>query len=90
MFEINYSGQFKKDFKKYKNNPKEVKLIEHALILLRTDGNLLQNEFKTHSLTGNYKGFLEAHIKPDLIIVWEENDKTITLTRLGSHSELFK
>jgi mRNA interferase YafQ len=44
-----------------------------------------------HKLTGNYKGNWEAHIKPDLLIIWfeitEENE--IILLRLGTHADLF-
>ena len=48
---------------------------------------------KAHFLTGNYKGHLECHIEPDLLIIWlqyDDEQKRIVLTRLGSHAELFK
>ena len=46
---------------------------------------------KPHLLTGNYKGALECHIEPDLLIIWVEyeEEKEISLLRLGSHAELF-
>ena len=48
---------------------------------------------RPHPLTGNYNGHLECHIESDLLIIWiqyDEEEKKIILTRLGSHSELFK
>lgn len=45
-----------------------------------------------HSLKGNYEGYLECHIEPDLLIIWLQYDKEtkeILMVRLGSHSELF-
>ena len=44
-----------------------------------------------HLLTGNYKGCMECHIEPDLLIIWVEyeEEKEISLLRLGSHAELF-
>ena len=46
---------------------------------------------KPHLLIGNYKGCMECHIEPDLLLIWEQDDteKTIMLDRIGSHSELF-
>ena len=46
---------------------------------------------RPHILKGNYKGCWECHILPDLLLIWkqEEEEKEITLYRVGSHSELF-
>lgn len=47
---------------------------------------------KPHKLTGNYSGYFECHIEPDLLIIWlqyDEERKEIYLVRLGSHAELF-
>ena len=48
---------------------------------------------RPHKLTGNYKGHLECHILPNLLIIWlqyDEEQNEIYLVRVGSHSELFK
>lgn len=46
---------------------------------------------KPHKLIGNYKGCLECHIMPDLLIIWEQDEKEmeIYLLDIGSHSDLF-
>ncbi|MBO4371672.1 MAG: type II toxin-antitoxin system mRNA interferase toxin, RelE/StbE family, partial [Bacteroidales bacterium] len=41
-------------------------------------------------LISNYKDHLEAHIKPNLLIIWYEIEgDTIKLVRVGSHAKLF-
>lgn len=86
---IEYSNQFRKDFKKYANNPKKVSKILEVIKLLENDEEIPQN-MRPHKLIGNYAGNLELHIEGDLLLVWQDKSKnTIKLVRLGSHSELF-
>jgi len=42
-------------------------------------------------LKGNFKGFWECHIQPDWLLIWQQDDeiKLISLTRTGTHSDLF-
>lgn len=93
IYEIDYSNQFKKDYKKYKTNEKTLLKIIETIKLLQAGGvkNIPAN-MKPHQLKGDYKGYLECHIKPDLLLIWlqyDEEKKKIILVRLGSHSELF-
>ena len=50
----------------------------------------LEEKYKDHALTGNWKDHRDCHIKPDLVLIYriEEDDNILRLTRLGSHSEL--
>ena len=89
MKKLKPTPQYKKDYKRFRNNPqKKQKLFE---IL-----NMLQNEIpipaknRPHMLTGNYAGYMECHIEGDFLLIWfhPETDQ-IDLIRLGSHSELF-
>lgn len=97
MGETNYiltpTGQFKTDFKRYRNDKNKVSKITKTLKLLEKGGaGNLPKSMKTHFLTGNYKRHLECHIEPDLLMIWlqyDESEKEIILVRLGSHSELF-
>jgi mRNA interferase YafQ len=45
---------------------------------------------RDHALGGDWKGFRDCHIKPDLVLIYEKSPNTLSLARLGSHSELFK
>ena len=93
-YEIFYTGLFKKDFKRYQNDEDKVEKITQTIKLLKIGGiNNLPSTMKAHKLTGNYKGHLECHILPDLLIIWlqyDEEKNEIYLVRLGSHAELFK
>jgi mRNA interferase YafQ len=67
-------------------------LITDFLTLLEQNGALgIERKYHPHKLSGKYKDSWEAHIKPDLLIIWFEiiNDNEILLLRDGSHSDLF-
>lgn len=65
-------------------------VLKTAIHLLATDGNL-PGEYCPHKLTGEYLGCWECHLKPDWLLIWEQNDSELTLlfTGTGSHSDLF-
>jgi mRNA interferase YafQ len=51
---------------------------------------VLDANYRDHSLTGVWDGCRECHIKPDLLLIYKkEGDDKLILVRLGSHSELF-
>lgn len=60
------------------------------MICLQT-GDTLPEKYKEHILKGRYMGFLECHIEPDLLLIYNryENEKVIILYDIGSHSHLF-
>lgn len=93
-FEIIFSSQFKKNFKKYQNKKKEKQaIIEVFGLLLEGGSENIPKTMKPHILQGNYRGFWECHIMPDLLIIWDEKTEPaaeIYLVRVGTHSELFK
>ena len=45
---------------------------------------------RDHPLTGDWKGFRECHITPDWLLVYKLEDDilVLTLTRIGTHSDL--
>lgn len=47
---------------------------------------------RDHSLIGNFSGFRECHIRPDWLLIYriESSILVLTLTRTGTHSDLFK
>ena len=93
MQSIERAAAFKKDFKRVKATPKHAKnidgLLENVLELLITNQPLPDNN-KDHHLTGNWVGYRESHLKPDLLLIYKKTDNyVLRLARLGSHSELF-
>ena len=79
MKEIRKTSQFKKDYKRFKNDKEFV-----------AEGNQIPEEYNPHSLKGNWKNYMECHIENDTLLIWfDKNNNAIELVRLGSHSELF-
>jgi mRNA interferase YafQ len=63
-------------------------LIEVLYKLLNDE--ILPEKYRDHSLTGDWFGYRECHVKPDLLLIYKQSDEnTLRLARLGSHSELF-
>ncbi len=60
-----------------------------AILNLLVQNKNLPKKYQDHSLTGNWVGFRDCHIKPNLVLIYKSTDTEIILTRLGSHSELF-
>ena len=54
-------------------------------------GKPLAEKYKDHPLRGIYTGHRECHITPDWLLIYKiENDLlTLSLTRTGTHSDLF-
>ena len=90
MKSLQPTTQYRKDYKRIKNNPKKVKALKEILTLLMNE-QPIPSRYKPHTLSGEYKGCMECHVESDFLLIWidEEND-VIELVRLGSHSELFK
>ncbi len=90
MLKIRYSAKFKKDYKsavKRGCNPKQLEITVELLCAEKP----LPKKYKDHALTGNYEGHRECHINPDWLLIYkiEKTILTLTLTRTGSHSDLF-
>jgi mRNA interferase YafQ len=92
MREIKQSAAFKRDVKRESNGPNLAVLNAVLPVVLNALANStpIPSQFYDHALQGQWKGFRECHIRPDLLLVYKEpsNDK-VKLARLGSHSELF-
>lgn len=90
MWELVLSSRFKKDLKRYQNQPAKVSALKSVLEQLRDKGTV-DASLKPHSLTGEYKDCMECHIQSDFLLIWIDTAKLqIKLVRLGSHSDLFK
>lgn len=90
MLDIRYSAKFKRDYKKIVKRGYNIALLEEVLSLLQ-QGVTLPEQYHDHSLSGNYAGHRECHITPDWLLIYkvEQNVLILTLTRTGTHSDLF-
>ena len=92
MLKVEFTGQFKKDYKlaiKRGCNPKELE----AVIDLLANEQPLPEKYRDHALTNsrNYKNMRECHIEPDWLLIYKVYKDTLILRliRTGSHSDLF-
>lgn len=91
MYEVKTTGKFKKDLKKLQKGNYDMSKLKTVIDLLAS-GKTLPPEYKDHKLIGDYKGHRECHILPDWLLIYYITDDilVLTLTRTGTHSELFK
>ena len=93
MRTIERSSAFKRDYKRAKATPRRGKdldsLVSSVVASLLSDQALPGNN-RDHALSGDWVGYRECHIKPDLLLIYRKPDAdTLRLARLGSHSDLF-
>ena len=83
------STQYKKDYKRYRNNPQKVAALKEVLNMLSNEQSI-PSEYLPHPLHGKYKGCIECLVQGDFLLIWfDPKSNVIELVRLGSHSELF-
>jgi len=91
MRAIERTSRFKRDYRREKSGVLGKKLdalFLEVVNLLATDKPLPLRCFD-HPLAGEWSGFRDCHIRPDLVLIYEKPDAhTLRLVRLGSHSEL--
>ncbi|MCX8501323.1 MAG: type II toxin-antitoxin system YafQ family toxin [Alphaproteobacteria bacterium] len=91
MRTINYTPQFKRDYRKLKGGTyRQIidKELNTVFVILRNDLPLPQ-KYLDHPLKGRWRGHRECHIRPNLLLIYRKpNDQLLELTRIGSHSEL--
>ena len=88
--QVIWSNQFKKDYKLAMKRGLPIEELDNVIRLLAED-NPLPEEYKDHELSGNWKGFRECHIQPNWLLIYRffNNNLILSLTRTGSHSDLF-
>ena len=89
-YEILSTGRFKKDLKTIMKRGYNIQLLQDVVNLLAA-GIPLPEKNKDPMLTGNWTGHRECHIAPDWLLIYKiDNDVLVlTLTRTGTHSDLF-
>lgn len=90
MLDVRYSAKFKKDYKTIIKRGYNPQLLQDVLSILCSE-EPLPPKYKDHKLSGNYTGHRECHITPDWLLIYkiEQNILTLSLTRTGTHSDLF-
>ena len=90
MKEIKSGKRFKKDLKKFANQPKKLMALYYFIDNYLRTGDAIPEKYRPHMLRGDYAGYMECHIEGDSLLIWiDETTSVVKLIRVGSHSELF-
>ncbi|HIP21229.1 MAG TPA: type II toxin-antitoxin system YafQ family toxin [Sulfurimonas sp.] len=89
MYTLFRTPSFKKQYKKLSILDKN--LLKDIITLL-VQNKELDEKYKDHKLTGNFKYLRECHIKPDLLLIYKKDDDILelALVQVGNHGSLFK
>ena len=89
-YEIVPSNQFKKDLKLAQKRGYDLDKIKKVIATL-ANGETLEAKYRDHLLTGDYGGYRECHIQPDWLLIYfiKKDVLVLTLSRTGTHSDLF-
>lgn len=92
-YKVKWTTKFKKDYKAAGKRGYDINLIDNVIRLLARGDNQekLIMEYNDHALSGNWKKHRELHIMPDWLLVYyiEDDVLVLTLSRTGTHSDLF-
>ena len=91
-FEIATTNRFEKDVKIAKKRGLDLKKLFDAVEIIADDQLQLPAKYQDHNLIGDFVGCRECHIEPDWLLVYKKEEiiKLVTLTRTGTHSDLFE
>lgn len=87
MRKIKLTRKFDKDLKKIGLSTELIDVLHHLI-----QGKPLPAVYLDHPLKGELKDYRDCHVKNDLMLLYRiiENDNSVALYRLNTHSELFK
>ncbi len=92
MRTIEWTTAFRRDYKRTLATPRhrDIEVLLPQIVDLLANNKTLVARHRDHALGGNWKDHRECHLKPDLLLIYKlPDDKTLRLTRMGSHGELF-
>jgi len=100
MRSITKSRSYKKDFQRESAGIYRVVLMTELpiMIAMLVADQPLPDKYSDHTLTGDWAGYRECHVRPNLLLIYMKIGDTtdaeglsgdLRLARLGSHSELF-
>lgn len=89
---IEFAPRFKKDFKQARKHPDYTR--EDFLTLLEdlTAHEALPAHYREHDLEKraiNFAGYREAHLGPDLVVIFKRFPDRICMHRIGGHRTMF-
>ncbi len=90
MLQRIFTKQFSRDLKRAVRRGKDLKKITSVIDLLCAQGPLPVS-LHDHALTGNYAGYRDCHVEPNLILIYRivHDQLQLVCVHLGTHADLF-
>ncbi|MDE0621191.1 MAG: type II toxin-antitoxin system YafQ family toxin [Bryobacterales bacterium] len=82
------SSRFKRDVRRAKARGKDLAKLRSLLGSL-TKQEKLKGRYRDHRLQGGWKGYREAHLESDWLVICRVHGDELQLARTGTHSDLF-
>ncbi|AGA34483.1 YafQ toxin protein [Thioalkalivibrio nitratireducens DSM 14787] len=83
------SSQFKRDVKRLQKRGQDMGKLRIVLGLL-IEKSPLPEAYQDHALRGNWRGYRDAYIEPDWLLLCRVVGDELHLARTGSHADLFR
>ena len=87
-YNVKFAHAFKKSYRKLAQKEQD---LMFELIDRLANNETLEEKHHDHKLKGEFLGYRECHIKPDLLLLYQKHDDILVLVciNVGSHRELF-
>jgi len=87
---VRKTNSFLREYKRMEKRGKNMNKLD-SIIAMLAKGEPLPLKNRDHALSGNFDGCRECHIEPDWLLIYyiEKDILILTLTRTGTHSDLF-
>ena len=89
MRRLRVTTRFKRDIKRARRRGRDATKVK-TLVEKLVAGRQLEQRYRAHHLIGGSSGLMECHIEPDWLLIWQEDEQTVTLVRTGTHADLFE
>ena len=91
---VRWRSQFKKDYRRMMKQGQDIGKLDYVIGEL-AEPNPLPEQYRDHSIKGDYAGYKECHIEPDWLLIYDYEtldggERQLLLVRTGSHADLLE
>jgi mRNA interferase YafQ len=86
---LRYSTRCRRDIKRVSKRGKDIKKMEQVIDMLQA-GEVLPARYRDHPLKGEWQGYMECHIEPDWLMVYQRHENLLIVMATGTHADLFE
>ena len=84
------TSKFKRDYKREKRTDAQLDAVFVPVLEILMGNDPVPERLQDHALGGNRKSYRDCHVRPDLVLIYAISSETLTLVRIGSHSDVFE